>query len=168
MVLGVPFAAAEELKVHFTTVFPASVPEDEMVDAGPLSDDEVKSVSRRLMSEVAEARVCELVDMMLDELNEGGFDSVIPGGVVLTGGSAQLRGLREYLQDRLNAPVRIGEPEGLHGPMDSVVSPSYATGVGLLKWVLAQPSDLAVARQPRRGGVGFGARLKGMIRAFLP
>ena len=168
MVLGVPFAAAEELKVRFASAVPSSVPEDDMVDAGAYSDGGVKSISRRLMSEVAEARVAELMDMAMDELREGDFDGVLSAGAVLTGGSAQLRGLREYLQERLNVSVRVGEPEGLLGPMDSVVSPSYATGVGLLKWVLAQPSDLATARPVHRAGIGFGARLKGMIRAFLP
>jgi cell division protein FtsA len=168
MVLGVPFAAAEDLKVRFASAVPSSILEDEMVDAGGYSDGEVAEISRRLMAEVVEARVSELLDLAMEELDDGGFDGVLPAGVVLTGGSAQLRGLREYIQDRLKVPVRVGEPEGLNGPMDSVVSPAYASGVGLLKWVLAQPNDLAESRPIRRGGAGVGGRLKSMIRAFFP
>jgi len=64
-------------------------------------------------------------------------------------------------------PARIGQPEGLGGPVDSVVSPVYSTGVGLLKWVLAQPGDLASGRSARRNA-GLGGRLKGVIKTFLP
>ena len=167
MVLGLPFAAAEELKVQFASAAPGSVPGDEMVDVGAYSDAEMQEIPRRLMAEVAEARLSELLSMGEDELRAGGFDRVLPAGVVLTGGSAQLRGMREMVQDVFGVPARIGQPEGLDGPVDSVVSPVYSTGVGLLKWVLAQPGDLASSR-PARRNTSLAGRLKGMIRAFLP
>lgn len=167
MVLGVPFAAAEELKMRYTSALPGSVPGEETVDAGFFSDGDVRQVPRRLMAEVAEARLSELLSLAGEELKIGGFDSVLPAGVVLTGGAAQLRGMRELVQDIFKVPARIGQPEGLGGPVDSVVSPVYSTGVGLLKWVLAQPGDLASGRSARRNA-GLGGRLKGVIKTFLP
>lgn len=138
-----------------------------MVDAGPFSDGEVRQVSRRLMAEVAQARLAELLSMAEEDLRAGGFDGVLPAGVVVTGGGAQLRAMRELAQESFKVPARIGQPEGLDGPVDSVVSPAYSTGVGLLKWVLAQPGDLASGRSAHRN-VGLGGRLKGVVKAFLP
>ncbi len=167
MVLGVPFAVAEDLKMRFASAFPASIRGDEMVDAASPSETGERQVSRRLMSEVAEARLHELMCMAVDELKGSGFDGVLPAGVVLTGGAAQLKGVRELVQDVFKVPARIGQPEGLEGPIDSVTSPAYSTGIGLLKWVLAQPGELASGRSVRRK-TGLGDRLKGVVRTFLP
>ena len=168
MVLGVPFAGAEELKLAVGCANPDEVPGDEMVDVGAFSDGEEKQVSRRLMAEVVEARVSEILELTLEELKKGGFDGVLPAGVVLTGAGAQLRGLRESIQEFFKVPARAGDPDGLAGGADSVVSPVYSTSVGLLKWVLAQPGDLVSGRPLNRGGVGFWGRISGLFRAFLP
>lgn len=168
MVLGVPFVAAEELKVGFASAQPSSFSEDDSVDAGSFSDGEEKLVSRRLMSEVVEARVAEIFDLAMDQLKEGGFDGVLPAGAVLTGAGAQMRGLRDAAQEFLQVPVRLGQPDGLDEPLDSMVSPAYSTGVGILKWVVSQPGDLVAGRSMKRGSSGVFGRLKAMIRAFIP
>lgn len=167
MVLGVPFAAAEELKIGYASALPGTIPGEEMVDAGSFSGGEVREIPRRLMAEVAEARLSELLSLAEEELKASGFDGVLPAGVVLTGGAVQLRGMREMVQDQFGVPARIGQPEGLNGPVDSVVSPVYSAGVGLLRWILAQPGDLASGRPARRNR-SLGGRVKGMIKAFLP
>ncbi len=167
-VLGVPFAAAEELKVRFGSALPLGISEDDRVDAGSAYEGEEKLVSRRLVCEVIEARLSEILSLAMDELTQAGFKGVLPAGVVLTGAGSQLRGLREVAQDMLGAPARIGQPEGLGGQMDTVVNPAYSTSVGLLKWVLAQPGDLLAGRPVRKSGGGLGGRLRGIVRAFLP
>lgn len=168
MVLGVPFSAAEELKVSFASAIPSDIDEGEMVDAGSLSDGEEKMVPRRLMAEVVEARVSEIVEMALEELKSGGFDGVLPGGAVLTGAGSQLRGLREFVQDSLKVSARSADPGGLVGASDSVVNPAYSTAVGLLKWVAAQPGDLASDSTAPKGKAGILGRIVGVFRAFLP
>jgi cell division protein FtsA len=168
MVLGLPFAAAEELKAAFASATPAHVAGDEMVDVGSLSDGEEKSVPRRLIAEVVEARVAEMLELLLEDLKEGGFDGVLPAGVVLTGAGAHLRGLRETVQDFFKVPARAGDPEGLAAAADPVVNPAYSTVFGLLRWVSAQPGDLASSRPVSRGRAGLLGWIMSVFRTFFP
>ncbi len=166
--LGVPLSAAEEIKIRFAFAVPELVPADEMVDAGSLTEGQVRKVSRRFLCEIAEARVSEMLGMAMEELTRRGYDGVLPGGLVLTGGSAQLRGLRELAEKALDMPARVGVPEGLLGTAGSIGTPSFATAAGLLKWSLPQQSNAGGVSRPMRRRVGLGSRLKGIIKAFLP
>jgi len=167
MGLGVPFPGAEEMKVRFACAVPDNVEEDESVDVGSFSGERTRKVSRRFMAEIVEARLLEIFGMVKDVLEANGFDGVLPAGVVLTGGTAQLRGVRELAEQTFHVPVRVGPPDGLIGSVDSIGIPGYATGAGLLKWVLAQSGDVAGSRQMRRQ-MGWGAKLRGFFRLFLP
>ncbi len=166
--LGVPLPAAEEIKVRFASALPEQVPAEETVDAGSLTEGQVRKVSRRFLCEIVEARVSEILGIAMEELVRRGYDGVMPGGVVLTGGSSQLRGLRELAQKTLDMPARLGVPEGLTGTAGPISTPAYATAAGLLKWSLLQQGDADGASRPMRRRVGVGARLKGIIKAFLP
>lgn len=54
-------------------------------------------------------------------------------GVVITGGSVKLAGMREFLERYFDLPVRIGYPIGVIGLKEKVQDPAYATAVGLIK-----------------------------------
>ncbi len=166
--LGVPFTTAEELKLRLATAVPSAVDEDEMVDAGPVSGGETRRVSRRFMAEIVEARVSEVFSLALAELMQSGFDDILPAGAVLTGGAAQLRGIRELAQRTLKIPVRVGLPEGLSGAVDSICAPAYATGAGLLKGAAASAGEVEGTARSARRRVGLGTRLMGVAKAFLP
>jgi len=165
--LGVPFSAAEEMKVRFGHALPGNINDDETIDAESFTEGQVRKVSRRFMAEIVEARLSELFGLAMEEMGRRGYDGVLPAGVVLTGGTAQLRGIRELAQQTFRVPVRLGLPEGLAGSIDSISSPAYATGAGLLKWVLAQSDEVGTGRSMRRR-VGWGGRLRGLAKAFLP
>ncbi len=165
--LGMSFSAAEEMKARFASALPANVSEEETINAGSFSDGEVKQVSKRFMAEIVEARISEIFGLATEELERQSFNGVLPAGVVLAGGTAQLRGIRELAQQAFNAPVRIGLPEGLSGSIDSISASAYATGAGLLKWALARAEELPSARSMRRR-VGWGSRVKGLVKVFLP
>lgn len=165
--LGVPFSAAEEMKVRFACAVPDNVEPDETIDAGSFSDGELRKVSKRFMAEIVEARLSEIFSLVQEELAQRGFEGVLPAGVVLTGGTAQLRGIRELVELTFHAPARVGPPDGLIGSIESITTPGYATGAGLIKRVLAQSGDVTGSRQMRRR-VDWGSRLKGIVRVFLP
>ena len=57
---------------------------------------------------------------------------MIPSGVVVTGGTALLKGVTEIGESIFNLPVRLGKPRGIAGLVDVVNNPMYATGVGLV------------------------------------
>lgn len=165
--LGVPFSAAEEIKVRFASAVSAGTGEDDTIDTGSYSGGESRKVSKRFTAEIVEARLSEIFGLATEELERQGFHGVLPAGVVLTGGTAQLRGIRELAQQCFDVPTRIGPPDGLSGSIDSIGTSAYATGAGLLKWALAQTEELPGARSVRKR-VGWGSKVKSLAKAFLP
>jgi cell division protein FtsA len=77
-----------------------------------------------------------MVDLMLREIKRSGYDGLVPAGLVLTGGTAQLPGLRELARQSTHLPVRVGVPAGLANMPPDLRTPENATGVGLLLWAL--------------------------------
>src|SRR5205085_338781 len=75
------------------------------------------------------------------DLDRAGFGRLLSAGVVLTGGTADLKDIRKVAKDVLGMPVRIGRPSGIVGLTDSVTKPAFATSVGLLLWAAAQDAE---------------------------
>ncbi len=69
-------------------------------------------------------------------MKRSGYDGLVPAGLVLTGGTAQLPGLRDLAREMTHLPVRIGVPTGVRGLPEALRGPENATGVGLLLWAL--------------------------------
>ncbi len=73
--------------------------------------------------------IFELVDKELVSIDRSGK---LPGGVVLTGGGAELRGITTYAKHKLRLPVRIAHLAGFMGVSDRVAKPEFATSLGLV------------------------------------
>ncbi len=92
--------------------------------------------------------------------------------VVLTGGSALLRGIENLAYKEYNVPVRLGRPEGLSGLTDVVASPAHATAVGLVRFGSHEqpaPSGRRARREskPQDDGAGIWERIKGIFENFF-
>ena len=70
--------------------------------------------------------------MVQREIQKCGFEDLLAGGVVITGGATLLNGISELAEEVLGLPVRRGHPRAIGGLVDVVRSPMYATGVGLV------------------------------------
>jgi cell division protein FtsA len=93
---------------------------------------------------------------------------MLPAGIILTGGGAQLAGTAELGRDVLQMPVRVSGPTGISGLVDTIQDPSYSTCVGLLRWganVIGEGEPLRYESAP--GGGGFG-RFRDAIRSIFP
>ena len=93
-------------------------------------------MNRKDLAFIIEARAEEIFHFVLQEVKRSGYDGLLPAGVVLTGGSSMLPGIRTLASDVLGLPVRIAQPENLLGLVDQLYSPAYSTSVGLLYWAL--------------------------------
>ncbi len=161
--LRTPFTTAEELKIKHGHARPGSINPDETIDVAVFGEGERQKVSRQFLSQIIEARVEEIFDLILQEIKRSGYDGLLPAGVVLCGGTADLAGIRDLARDMLNLPVRIGAPQDLRGLVDILGSPAYGTSVGLLQWGMVH--DVAHPARDRRNG---HLKLPGILRAFLP
>lgn len=81
---------------------------------------------------ITEARVEELFEMVDKELKRIHRSRKLPGGVVLTGGTAKLPGIAEYAKEKLQLAARVAELQPLGGLLDTVADPGFHTAVGLM------------------------------------
>ena len=143
--LGLSIELAEEMKKKYGNVSP-SVDRDEP-DRTLTQDGH--SVSYRELSEIIRVRVDELLRLMVLELPRTDYAKLIPSGIVLAGGTANLPGIAELGEETTHLPVRIGTPANLYGVADTLRDPAYATGVGLILWKMKNRGTMSL--EPQRG-----------------
>jgi cell division protein FtsA len=129
--LGLPFDIAEEMKKKYGSVMP--VYEGKNENAPAISQDG-HGVSYQDLCEIIRARVEEILKLIMLEMPNSEYESLVPSGLVLTGGSSNLAGMATLGRDILRLPVRIGTPNDVYGIGDVLRDPAYATSVGLLLW----------------------------------
>jgi cell division protein FtsA len=149
--LRTPFDAAEEMKVKYGHADPAQVPETDLIDVAAFGEEGRRTVGRREIAEIIRARVEEIGQLILTEVKRSGYDNLLPAGVVLCGGTAELVGIKALAREVLQMPVRVGAPRDIEGFVDRVSSARFATSVGLLQWGWKQQQVQASATPPRGG-----------------
>jgi cell division protein FtsA len=91
-------------------------------------------VSYQDLCDIIRARIEEIMRLILLELPHAEYETLVPSGLVLTGGSSNLSGIETLGRDILRLPVRVGVPTNMYGITDTLCDPAYATSVGLLLW----------------------------------
>jgi cell division protein FtsA len=142
--LGLSFDMAEEMKKKYGDVTPLGKGNNEFNE--PLMEDG-HSVSYRDLSDIIRIRVDELMRLLVLELPHSDVPTIMPSGIVLTGGASKLPGIAELAQEVTKIPVKVGTPVGLPGVSDSLCDPSYATSVGLLLWKMKNKDSQTWERQ---------------------
>jgi cell division protein FtsA len=150
MVLRTPYAEAEKIKLKEGCCLTSMVDEEEGISVPAVAGGAARVVPRREICEILEPRAEELLALVREELTRSGWDGALRGGVVLTGGGAQLEGLLEQAGQIFGASVRYGLPFGLGGLVDVLTAPSWSTSAGLIKWAVA--ADSGAGRPTRRTG----------------
>lgn len=130
--LRTPIIEAEKIKKMYGCALSSLVDKDDTVDVPSVGGRKPRSVSRRVLAEIIEPRVEEMLSLVHREVLRSGYSDVLASGVVLTGGSSLLEGIADIGEQVFNMQVRIGYPAGIGGLVDVVNSPMYATGVGLV------------------------------------
>jgi cell division protein FtsA len=128
---------AELLKIKFGSAWPGENKETEIVSIPGLRGREPKEITLKNLSKIIHARVQEIIEHVYLEIKNYGHETSkgkLIAGIVLTGGGAQLKHLRQLVEYITGMDARIGFPnEHLAGSSDEALSsPSYATAVGLL------------------------------------
>jgi cell division protein FtsA len=163
--LRTPIAEAEKLKVRHGCATAGQAADGESIEVFHIGTREPRILPRRALCEIIEPRLAEILAMIKAQIKRSGYAHLIPAGVVLTGGSSLLCGIGEMAGDRLDLPARVGAPNVSGSMSDTVGSPIYATGVGL---VLHASRKNNVGHMVRNGnGVGsvFG-RMRQWLREF--
>lgn len=130
--LRTPTQHAEEIKIKYACALTQLATSDETIEVPSIGDRPPRRLSRQTLAEVVEPRYEELMTLIQAELRRSGFEDLIAGGVVLTGGSSKMEGVIDLAEEVFHMPVRLGVPQYVSGLVDVVRNPIYSTGVGLL------------------------------------
>jgi cell division protein FtsA len=132
-ILKIPADEAERVKKKYGAAVPEMADPDlnlELTQNGV-----VPQVSAFELSRIIKPRMAEIFNLARAEIDSVlGPVELIAAGVVITGGTALMRGVSELARERFKLPVRIGKPGNVSGLADVVSSPTHATSVGLVRY----------------------------------
>ena len=132
--LKTPMYMTEKMKVKWGNVMPETVAADEKVVIPSFQGQPKHSLSQRILCEPLHDRTMELIKMIVLKVRQSGLREFPSGGIVLTGGGAEMTGLADLVQKTLGGQARIAYPEGIAGLPAQLRKPAFAAAVGLLLW----------------------------------
>jgi cell division protein FtsA len=164
--LRTPFEEAERIKKKFGMASARYLGSDDVISVPSVGGRRPRQVSRKILCEIIEPRVDEILSLARQELVKAGLEDKIPSGVVLTGGCSALEGVIELAEEIFESPVRPGTPSHIGGLQDVVRGPMYATGVGLVLFGASQGRSTPATRFRIRDDSIFG-RVKQRMRDWF-
>ncbi|WP_078595481.1 cell division protein FtsA [Evansella clarkii] len=117
---------AEKVKIENGHAFIEYASDDETFEVSEIGSDQKQEFSQWQLANIIEPRIEEILQLALKEIQRMGY-SELPGGYVLTGGTAKVPGVLELARDVLQKNVRIAIPDYI-----GVREPQYTNGVGLI------------------------------------
>lgn len=140
--LRTPYKKAEEIKKQYGAAMVSFIDQDEPIVIEDLSGRISKQVSRRLLTSIIEARTEEILLYTETAIRESGFADSLSAGVVLTGGTAQLKGIDQMAEQILRLPVKIAPVKSIFSNRCSEhtnnqfeeLGQDYTTALGLIHY----------------------------------
>ncbi|GEM90524.1 cell division protein FtsA [Oceanithermus desulfurans] len=176
--LKIPLEEAERIKKKYGAALVEMADPDLMLEINQ-DGNHVRDVPAPELAHYIRPRVREILLLARGAVDEqlGPLELTVHK-VVLTGGSALLRGVEELAYQEFHLPVRLGRPEGLSGLADVVASPAHATAVGLVHFGSKSEPASVPARRTRREparsereregkDAGIWEKIKGIFENFF-
>ena len=147
--LKTPMYMTEEMKIKWGSVMSEMVAVDDEVVIPSFQGQPKHALSRRILCEPLEARMVEVIKLIVLKVKQSGLREFPVGGLVLTGGGSEMTGLSELVQKTLGGQVRIAYPEGIAGLPAQLRKPAFSAAVGLLLWGIKHQGE---TRSSMNGG----------------
>lgn len=125
---------AEQLKIFGGTAMVKGLTKRDVLDLSEFGSHEKEEVSRKLLAQIIEARVEEILEKVGSELKQIGRAGVLPAGAVFVGGGSKLHGLIDVAKRDLRLPASLGYPLNVTSVTDKINDVVFATSIGLVKW----------------------------------
>jgi cell division protein FtsA len=163
---------SEKVKTEFGCCFAANVSKREQL---VLADWGIENIimSKFELARIIEARLCEIFDMVGEELKKSGKANFLPAGVVLSGGGVRLEGAIELAKKRLKLPVEIGRVREIKSDFGEFFNPDSATLAGILLYQYENERDFSSQKQVLSSNKkvfeeGFWAKVKEWFSELIP
>ena len=165
--LKTSLAVAEQLKIQHGTCDLRGVDVEDDISVSVLGEEAGRTVNRLEVCQIAEARMREIFELIASELRTAG-SGMLPAGLILTGGGAQMAGVAELGRDVLQIPVRVAGPIGVIGLTDTITTPAFSTAIGLLRWGAMNVVGDEPGRYETAPAGGILGRIRDALRSFFP
>ena len=132
--MRIPYFLAEDIKLKWGHALPELVRADEEVVVPSFQGQPRRIARRRDLCEPLQARMVEMLKQILLQVRQSGLRQIPNAGLVITGGCAELPGIRELALKTVGGPVRLAYPQGIAGLPTQLHKASTSTAVGLLLW----------------------------------
>ncbi|MDR3276247.1 MAG: cell division protein FtsA [Treponema sp.] len=132
IVKSISFDAAEGVKKSAGCCWEDLLEGNESVIVSGMGGRPPVSIPRSQIMQIVRPRMEEIFGIVKDRLDKLSLTRPLGGGIVLTGGGAQLLGAPELASHLFRLPVRIGIPLPMGGLVEEYRKPEYATAVGLV------------------------------------
>ncbi len=135
-VCKIPEEIAEKIKKKHGTCISDRSNVNNLITITRANGQQPTQISETYLAKAIQARMEEIIHAIKIEIDRSGYRSHLQGGLILTGGGAQLRGIKSLFEYHLQLNTRIGIPEnGFSRSIPTELkSPVYATALGLLKY----------------------------------
>jgi cell division protein FtsA len=163
--LRTPVDRAEEIKKLYGCAMSGLVDSDETLEVPGVGGRDPKRVSRNVLASIIEPRVEEILNLVLQEMKKSQYFESLAAGLVLTGGGSLMQGMAELAEKIFDVPVRTGKPTGVDGMEQTVSSPIYSTGVGLLLYGWEQVKEGKSGG--RLKGKGLFRKMKSILTQYM-
>ena len=164
VVLSIPFREAEQLKCRFGSVRCSGEEGDQAVTYHTTAG-RACSLTRQQISAIIEARQREIFEYVRQALINAPYNDRLSAGIVLTGGGAALEQIAPLAEEVFGLQVRIGVPQDVIAPA-TVSDPSYATAIGLLRFVANEHSATLESHDADRSRNGVTHALGKLFNFF--
>jgi len=125
---------AEKIKINYASALSSMSSNQLDIKYHPNRESEEKTISEQEVSQYVEARMQEILQMIIREISRADIKDPLTYGIVMTGGGAELRNISSLIEDNLNVKVRKGKPKKIDGALEIANSPQFTTVLGLLLW----------------------------------
>jgi len=131
IIRNISFETAEKIKIDAGCCWEPFLEEDDEIIVPGVGGRAPQAIPRSQILAIIRPRMEETFKLVKEKLDKLGFSRPLAGGVVLTGGGAQLLGAADLASHVFNLPVRVGIPLPVGGLELDYRNPAYATAVGL-------------------------------------
>lgn len=162
--LTTSFIHAEDLKNRHGCAFLISKDQSELINVYPVGeedDNSIKQIHKSDLINIISPRVEEIFEIVSRKLNDHGLRNLSNHRVVLTGGCAQLPGIRDVAALVLDKQVRIGIPRNIPNIPKNLYNPTFSTALGMLLFALNYAE-----RKPNKSTTRSTMELGGLGRIF--
>jgi cell division protein FtsA len=155
---------AEKVKLKYGYAISADVKETEKIDLSAIDINEEAVVMQKNVAEIIQDRLEEIFALIRDELRRINYDTLLPAGIILTGGGAKLAGIDDLAKNYFKLPVNIGKPHSLGGLTEKIYDPLYSTAIGLLLYSFEESGSSGGSRTVST----IYGKVKDIFKVFLP